>query len=984
MSDLAGLKRALSESKAIVVCGAGVTRASTNNTAPGWFDLIKRGRDAAMKAAKANADVAWVKSLDELLQSSDVEDWLGAADVIQKKLGGPEGAPYKNFLTTAVGDLCVVNETVGEAICALGVPIATTNYDNCLCAQTGYAYATWREPTEVAATLLGRSLRVWHIHGHWKDPESVVFSARDYERVKGSELAQFLQSHAAFERSFVFVGCSADGLNDANVGGLLKWFGENFASVSSNHYAIVPETLVGAAWPAGVSAISCGADHGALAAFLRSLAPAVVVADNPHGLPPNPQMIGRSRHLSDVVDLLVADTQPVVIPGGPSMGKTTLALAAAHEPQIAKKFPRRFFVALDAATEPRAILTSVAQALGASASGNDVSVLGAISVCVENEPALVILDNSETPLTAGRDASIDYLKRLADVPGLTLVITIRGDTPALGRGAIVDDVPQLPLEDARALFLRESLIKVPADDPALTALLTELDGHPLSITLLAAHARGSKSLALLRNQWTKKRAALLADGPANHRLRNIRVSLALSLANCTDRAKRLFALLAYLPNGLAETDADTVMPSEGGLAALELRRLRLVVPDDTRLRVLAPLRETAHLDCPARAKDRDRLFDFVIDLAVQANTIGTEAWGASGQERLLSESGNFDEVVRAALEAGRSPARLTKALVAIQQLIEYSGIGTSQSIELAVRNARVVGDKMTEAVCARCMGDIAGARSDYDVARSWLKIARALFREGGAKVEVAHCVKRLGDIDLAQSNHEGARDAFEEAMILYRNAGNVSGEASCIESLGDIAFERDEYETAREAYEQALSLHRQLGEIVGEANCIKSLGDVAFQAGSLDRAREACEQAWRLYQLGGVVLGEANCIRSIGDIALKRGDVLQAREYFVRALPLYRRLGELQGEASCIARLGEKAFDVPDPVLGYDAYQQSLAIVQRIPEPYSIGLMCLALSRIAKDDAERTKFLEEARAAWTSIDREDLIDKHLPTEPLTH
>ena len=55
------------------------------------------------------------------------------------------------------------------------------------------------------------------------------------------------------------------------------------------------------------------------------------------------------------------------------------------------------------------------------------------------------------------------------------------------------DVESLGFDDARDLFLREAGAHHAAD-PALPSLLEALDGHPLSIELLAANAAGKADL----------------------------------------------------------------------------------------------------------------------------------------------------------------------------------------------------------------------------------------------------------------------------------------------------------------------------------------------------------------------------------------------------------------------------------------------------------------------------------------------------------
>ena len=60
---------------------------------------------------------------------------------------------------------------------------------------------------------------------------------------------------------------------------------------------------------------------------------------------------------------------------------------------------------------------------------------------------------------------------------------------------------------------------------------------------------------------------------------------------------------------------------------------------------------------------------------------------------------------------------------------------------------------------------------------------------------------------------------------------------------------------------------------------------------------------------------------------------------------------------------------------------EALALYGRIPESYSIGLTRLRLARRAATPAEAETHREAARRAWASIDRADLIAKHLDGAP---
>jgi hypothetical protein len=333
------LIKAIAEGRALIVCGAGVTRLAAGNAAPGWKQLIEMGIKAARP--KKGKEPEWAKACKQLLKSKASNDWLNAADMVQQRLGGPTDGRYRAFLGAAVGKLKVLEPAVIEALGALGAknPIATTNYDDVLCRGLKRQPVNWKDAESAAEFLSGDHDAVLHLHGHWRDSASVVFSKGDYARLRGDESAQFLQQLAAHNFTLVFVGCSNAGLADENVGELLDWFGSRWSGLGRKHYVLVREEEAGKDWPDAVTPVAYGEDYSELAGFLAALTPAsssALPARDP--FPPDPKMIGRRDRLEEVVRHLLAGGRPIIVPGGPGMGKTTLALAAAHDQRVKERF----------------------------------------------------------------------------------------------------------------------------------------------------------------------------------------------------------------------------------------------------------------------------------------------------------------------------------------------------------------------------------------------------------------------------------------------------------------------------------------------------------------------------------------------------------------------------------------------------------------------------------------------------------------------
>jgi hypothetical protein len=457
-------------------------------------------------------------------------------------------------------------------------------------------------------------------------------------------------------------------------------------------------------------------------------------------LPPNPKMIGRKDRLDEFVKEILEEDRPIVVPGALGMGKTTLALAAAHDPQVVERFgkDRRFFVSLEPAPNAEGVLSRLAADLGLPASGAAAELEAKIAAACAAVPTLAILDNLETPWRKDMAATEALLGRLAAIEGLRLVITIRGEPPNFpDPGArTLPDIERLGEAEALTLFLRHAGSNHFGSDPALPGLLKALDGHPLSIALLAANARGKSDLRGLAADWNDRRADLLRRGAADDRKTSLRASLDLSLAALNPRspAHRLIRLMALLPDGMSEADSRTILSDgeptrEERGAAARLETARLSSRASGRWRLLAPVRETLLADFPPEAEDRARLVRLFLKRAALGIRAGTNEWGEVSQD-LMAEAGNLDALISRALESQDVPTTVVSSVLGLAEVHRFTGLASTESLAAAIGRFHAKND-LIEAHCTKAFADVALTHADHAAARSRFQSALSLYRKTG-------------------------------------------------------------------------------------------------------------------------------------------------------------------------------------------------------------------------------------------------------------
>ena len=491
--------------------------------------------------------------------------------------------------------------------------------------------------------------------------------------------------------------------------------------------------------------------------------------------------------------------------GAPGIGKSTICLAALHDARVAERFgARRWFVRCDGAQSAQDVLSGLAAEMGVTGGGAPGgSVAGRVRAALGAGPAVVVLDNFETPWAADPLPVEELLRAVASVPRVGVAVTSRGTgRPAGLRWRDFAMVSPLPLADARRLFLAVAGPDVAAD-PRLDGLLAELDGVPLAVELMAYAAQGQADLGEVAERWRAERTGMLARMGGERRELSVAVSVEASVTAplMTPAGRRLLSLLGVLPDGMARQDLTALLPGGGLAAAAVLRQLGLAFGEGDRLRTLAPVREHVAAAHPPEAADLDRAIGHYARLAATTGNRVGRSGGAEAAARLQADTGNIAAMLERAAAGGRIQ-ELADAVYGLAEYWRFTGFTQPALAVLAGQAIEAHGTPVQQARTWKALGTLAADRSDHDGARARFEEALPLYRQAGSVVGEANCIHGLGDIALARSDHDGARARYEQALPLYRQAGDVLGEANCIKSLGDIALDRSDHDGARARYER--------------------------------------------------------------------------------------------------------------------------------------------------------------------------------------
>ncbi|KAJ7279988.1 P-loop containing nucleoside triphosphate hydrolase protein [Mycena rebaudengoi] len=312
-------------------------------------------------------------------------------------------------------------------------------------------------------------------------------------------------------------------------------------------------------------------------------------------LPPSPKIFhGREPELEKLVQTLMQDSARITILGTGGMGKTSLATAALHDPQVQAKYPCQYFVSCNSVPSCAEMVSTIAEHIQVE-KGTHLAKRVA-HYFTHAPPTLLVLDNLETPWEppSSRAEVEEFLSLLTDVLHLGLLVTMRGaERPAKVKWSHPFLEPLCPLSGFAALqtFLDE------ADDfheeDSVKNLLDLTGNLPLAVSLIASVASYEGcDKALLR--WKTESTRMLSDGYDQRSSLDISIMLSFTSSRMTTGAQELLSALSMLPDGLTASElvqTQLAIPDILECRATLLQTSLAFVDKDQKLKVLTPIRE---------------------------------------------------------------------------------------------------------------------------------------------------------------------------------------------------------------------------------------------------------------------------------------------------------------------------------------------------------------------------------------------------------
>ncbi|MFJ6136229.1 AfsR/SARP family transcriptional regulator [Kitasatospora sp. NPDC092286] len=650
-------------------------------------------------------------------------------------------------------------------------------------------------------------------------------------------------------------------------------------------------------------------------------------APSPSNLPGRQHMIGREEELQ----LLLAGAGVELEYGGvvtvssilgmPGVGKTTLALHAAH--QMREQFPDghvylnlRAHAGTQHPLPSEAAGTMLLRRLGVPAATIPLDAEEIFSLCCEalaSRRAVVVLDDASSA------AQVRPL--LPAAPSSLIIVTSRQQLAELpGSRPIFLNV--LPVDDAVALFT-ETVGQERANDRGRIIEIVDRCGLlPLAIEIIASRFKGHPSWTLdhLAQRLSRKTGRLteIRNGSAS-----IARAFEVSYQSLPAGHRSAFRLLGLYPG-----------PDIGLHAAAALIG-RTVDETD---RILEALLH-CHLlqeNTPERYQLHDLLREFAVALALKEG----------GERRDAAIRRVLGFALRAADRADRLlyPHRSRLPLPALDQLTCAEAL--LDDLEL---NSPEFAREWLEAEHASLAALVTYTRSiDLPEAGAWLSHVLA------------------GHLD-AEAYWSEAHDMHQAAATHWHSVSNDRYEARALINLGATLANASRYPSAMEALECGLALARSENDLDGTAEALSLLGSLLWHQGFLHEALARQEEALQIRQETGDRWNTARCLANIGIVQSSLGDAKMALTAYSSALPLARYFNDKIFELRILNNLGDLHLGARNHQAARDTFERILDIGGDFMSSLDLSVVQINLAAALRIPEELDRALILYRSALTTF-----------------
>jgi DNA-binding SARP family transcriptional activator len=615
---------------------------------------------------------------------------------------------------------------------------------------------------------------------------------------------------------------------------------------------------------------------------------------------------GRAGQVEELCRLLSGDAQaqgspgavPVVlVVGSGGLGKTTLAVHAAH--LLADRFgDGQLYANLLGATEPAdpgEVLARFLRDLGLDGAQVPVELeerAAQFRTRLAGKRVLIVLDDA-------RDAA-QVRPLLPGSASCAVLVTARRAMPELV-GSRLFDLDVLPSGEARALFGRVAGEERASAEPAATdEVLAACAGLPLAIRIAGARlaARGGWNVHTLAGRLSNERRRLDELQAGNLA---VRASFEVSFAGLASSVG---------PGGVDPARAFRLLGVwTGPSIALPAAAALLGQPEPAVADALEVLVDAHLLDSPE--PDRYRFHDLLrVYAADRALAQETDQDRQDAITRLLTWYLHTTEAAARIISAQHARVPLGPVPPEVR-VLDFVSLDKALTWCEGERAGLVAATKLAAASGMHQLAwELPAAAMSFFYRRShwteWVtthEIGLASTRSSGDREAQAWMLNNLG-MAYGQQRMGRSVDCFEQALTIYQEVGDMRGRSRAATNVAAAYYDLRRFQDALAAAERSLVIQRSAGTRYGEGIALGILGGADQELGRSGEAVVHLQQALAIFRELNDRDSEADSLSDLGDVYLGLDRTEEAISHYRESLAIRRDIGDRYGQARTLRRLG--------------------------------------------------------------------------------
>ena len=607
-----------------------------------------------------------------------------------------------------------------------------------------------------------------------------------------------------------------------------------------------------------------------------------------------------------------------------------MALAVLHNDRIKDRFgDNRRFIRCDKFTPSLPnFLNRLSKVIAAGV--DNPEDLTSLQPSLSSKGMFLIIDNAESILDPrGPDGREIYgvVKELSKLDNVCLCITSRITTVPPDCKCL--DVPTLSMDAAHSTFYR--IYDNDEQSGRIDEILSQLDFHPLSLTLLATVAHRNKwDGNRLMGEWEQHHTGVLQTEHSE----SLAVTIELSLASPMFQqlgpdARALLGVVAFFPQGVDENNLEWLFPTISSRKIIFDRfcMLSLTYRSNGFITMLAPLRD--HL-CPKDPKGSP-LLCATKDLYVTrlSGTVGPDLPGFEDTLWITSEDVNVEHLFDVFTSVDPSSDGTWIGCNGFMARLHWH---KPRQTVLGPKIEQLPDDHRYKPVSLFELSRLLERLGNYAEHKRLLTHALKLWRERGSEYLVARALHLLASANRALGLYEEGTQQAKEALGVFEKLGPATDQVACLIVLAELLWENDQLDEAEEVITRAINLlengpefslcrfHRILGHISrARGDTEKAIHHYNIAIGIASKFNWTDQLFWIHYSLATMFHQEHEFDNATTNIKQAKLHALHdeyqlGRAMEVQAQILYqqKRFEDGVSEASCAIKIYEKLGAVVD------------------------------------------------------------------------